>query len=37
MIDDEMVYKLYHKYKFLNIHYFINNFVKYKLLTESIY
>ena len=29
-----MVYKLYHKYKFLKIHYFIENFVKYKLLTE---
>ena len=29
-----MVYKLYHKYKFLKIHYFIENFVKYKLLTD---
>ena len=36
MITDEMVYLLNHKYKFLRIHYYIANFVKFKILTDYI-
>ena len=36
MITDEMVYMLDHKVKFLRIHYYIANFVKFKILTDYI-